>query len=152
MEEAYELDPFYEAVGRVAAADAIMDSMLAGLYAKLLESPVAEHVAHGQSFDVVTSAIRAILNVSTEYPDHELLVDALNKARELHGRRNLVVHAVWFGVAGMPEVMETLRARRWRPEPDIARWTLTELRELAESLLDHAWHLYDLEQRIGGWH
>jgi hypothetical protein len=147
--EPYELDPIFEAVGRVAANDAFMESMLASLYARLLESPMAEFVAHGQSFEVIAQAIRAILTKLTQHPDHDALVAALDESRRLHQLRNRVVHAVWFGVAGVPEEAESMLHKRWQAEPALARWTIEELRDLARGTEDHGWAIYDLEQRMG---
>jgi hypothetical protein len=147
--EPYELDPIFEAVGRVAANDAFMESMLASLYARLLESPMAEFVAHGQSFEVIAQAVRAILTKLTEYPDHDALVTALDEARRLHQLRSRVVHAVWFGVAGVPEEAESMLHKRWQAEPVLARWTIEELRDLARRAEDLGWVIYELEQGMG---
>ncbi len=56
--DSYELDSVYEAVGRVAAFDTLLEQFLGTLYAVLLESPLAEHVAHGQGFEPTAAGFR----------------------------------------------------------------------------------------------
>jgi hypothetical protein len=132
----YQLDPFAEAVGQVAAADAMLEDTLSGLYAGLLQSPLAELVARGQSFDTLSAAIKTLLVELAELPQSEQLLRLLERARSLHQQRNVVVHSMWFGAAGMPERADSLRPRRWQREAELRSWDVAQIRLLADGLRD----------------
>src|SRR4051794_27358777 len=144
----YELDPFAEAVGRVANGSALLEELLAGVYEDLLDTELAWVAARGQSFDVLATAVAAVAGALPDHPRQLELTAAIGRARELYRDRNVVIHSVLFGVAGFENERESMRYRRWRSEPDMRRWTLEEVRRLADELVNHAWHLHEFRE---GW-
>jgi hypothetical protein len=133
-----------EAVGRVASNDTMLEHFLANVFEALMRSDMAAVLARGQSFDALAGSINAMLGELEPSPLRTAVADAIKTARDLHRERNLVVHSLWFGIAGYEDRMEAMRYRRWKIEPDMRTWTVTDLRELADRILDHAWRVHSL--------
>lgn len=133
-----------EAVGLVASNDTMLEHFLANVFEALMRSDMAAVVARGQSFETLAMNVSAMLGELEPSSLRTAVTDAVQLARDLHRERNLVVHSLWFGVAGYEDRMEAMRYRRWRVEPDMRTWTVGELRILAARILDHAWHVHSL--------
>lgn len=129
--------PLYEAIGRVAAANALLDQMLRDVVAGLLGTDLGRVAASGDStaglIDVCQRLIAYRDNLADD--DVEALLEVLRKARDLNDQRSQVMHATWLSHTGL-EKGERLarRSRRRTPTHTQSPWSATRVRGVADGM------------------
>lgn len=109
----------HQAIGRVVVNCAELDGTLSNLLADLIRSDEARILSAGQAFDWLATAIWRVFEEHWD-GDGDALKELLNKARELHKKRDLIVHGEWLpgdfeaAFADEPTTrLMALRRRRW---------------------------------------
>jgi hypothetical protein len=108
--DAPEPEPFFDAVGRVAFAWNELEIDLIQLLVALLHAPSATVLLVGQSFGVVSSHIKAILDLPPVLQpcdarhghltpaQRQRIKEVLRQSNELAERRHRIVHGRWIPI------------------------------------------------------
>jgi hypothetical protein len=137
-------DRSLQAIGRVVVWSADVDSRLAGILNDLVGSDRARLLTTGQPFSYLDQAIRAVVKHHWEDGQGDQLFGFLERAKELHSERDLIVHGLWLPkdvqsyldyVSDVdPTEYYTVRPRRWRNHYHGQILTDDTINELADKL------------------
>jgi hypothetical protein len=134
LEDVTNLDLLSEAVGRVAIQSAVLEDAARAPYASALDTDVSYLAAAGLSFGNLHRNLLALQSEVLVCLDDPEFRAALAEAKELHERRNEVVHAVWLPAFTHEGHFVAYRTRQGKARPQTRNWTTQEMHALADDL------------------
>lgn len=134
---------FFFLVGEVVRNDVFVETESRVLWAELVAADVASGNAPTAFGRLLPLVRKAMGNERTPAPFRDVALPVLQAVQDAHRERNRLVHDQWVQSPWSPGEVRALR----RPE----RRQLSELRELAERLLDLIWRVRGLAVIAPAW-
>lgn len=129
-----DLDPLYDAVGRVVVEGARLEMQVSDLVAALMHAPLAVFAVRGQSPEMLQRLADALLdNEHLDEPLRSQCRAALSEVKRVQDRRNFVVHGAWVPVADA-STWHAFRPRRFKIDSVVERFSVADLRALAHEM------------------
>lgn len=139
----------YQAVGEIAIASASIDHGLESVMAEFLKGKSGEVIASGLPYSQIEQSLRALIKHDCLDDSSGTLVRILDEARDLHKKRDAVIHGIWIPVnienyilkSEPPDSHYVLKSKRWTPGLSGETYTSDDLESLAIEL-------HSLSQRV----